>query len=131
MQEQQELLEACRLNGSAVKLLWRPVAAQKAFKDVRCPFLEPLIFCSTPGLQVELPQYARKRVCVRDREESEGREPRPGIIAALTRGQIEGIDPAYGTPPACRARVGQAPEHLPSLAAAQVRLSRICRFAAE
>src|SRR5437763_364457 len=29
---------------------------------------------------------------VPDREAAEGREARPGIVAALTRGQIEGVD---------------------------------------
>jgi serine/threonine protein kinase len=64
---------------------------QKAFKDLRAPFLEPLIFCSAPGLQVDLPDHARKRLCVRDRAASDVHEARPGIIAALTRGQIDGV----------------------------------------
>lgn len=54
--------------------------------------MEALIFCSAPGLQVELPEHARKRVCLRDREATDNRDARPGIIAALTRGCIEGVD---------------------------------------
>lgn len=64
---------------------------QKAFREIRPPFLEPLIFCSAEGLQVELPEHARAHVCVRDREASGDREARPGIIAALMQGKVPGV----------------------------------------
>ncbi len=65
---------------------------QKAFKDYRCPYLEPLLFVSAQGLQIELPEHARTRICPRDRAATPDRDGRPGITAALTDGNIPGVD---------------------------------------
>ncbi len=80
------------LANSKTKKLIGLLRRQKAFKDVRSPYLEALVFCSAPGLQCELPDHARTRVCLRDREAKEGREAHPGIIAALTDGCIFGVN---------------------------------------
>lgn len=58
---------------------------QKAARDVRLPYLEPLVFLSSQSLQCKLTGAARQGVHLRDRE-SEGATPsRPGILAAITR----------------------------------------------
>lgn len=59
---------------------------QQAVRRMALPFLEPLVFCAAPGLQVRLRGPAASGVCVRDKEHT-GRnpEPVPGVIATLTR----------------------------------------------
>jgi hypothetical protein len=80
------------LASSKTKKLAGLLKRQKAFKDTRCPFLEPLIFVSAPGVQIELPDHARTRICARDRAATADRDARLGIIAALTEGNIAGVD---------------------------------------
>jgi serine/threonine protein kinase len=74
------------------KLLAGVLRRQRAFKELRCPFIEPLVFCSAPDLQLQLPENARTRVCLRDRDADGNREPRDGIVAALKFGRIPGIE---------------------------------------
>ncbi len=65
---------------------------QKAVKSKgKTPFIEPLVFCSDPNLICDLQGNARARVCLRDREEGEGRSARPGILAAITRRECPGL----------------------------------------
>lgn len=71
---------------------------QKAFKKGRVPFIEPLVFCSGPQLQIELEGNARLRVCPRDRPKTDTSDPRPGIMAAILRRECPGLEgPAKGT----------------------------------
>jgi serine/threonine protein kinase len=56
------------------------------------PFIEPLIFCSAPGLQLELQGTAAYRVCLRDREQAGDVEGRPGILAAIKNRQCPGLE---------------------------------------
>src|SRR4051812_4170663 len=59
---------------------------QRAVGKMRLPFLEPLVFCSAPGLQVRLQGPAASGVRVRDKEHV-GAKPDPtlGIISTLIR----------------------------------------------
>lgn len=74
------------LASSKAKKLAGRLKVQKAFKEIRCPFLEPLIFVSAAGLQVALPEHARTRICARDRAAAADHQAEPGIIAALIDG---------------------------------------------
>ncbi len=67
---------------------------QKAIKNLkgRLPFLETLVFCSAPGLDLKLEGTARCRVCLRDRDAAGEQPARPGIIAALERRDCVGLD---------------------------------------
>jgi len=67
---------------------------QKAIRNFkgRMPFLETLVFCSAPGLDLKLEGTARYRVCPRDQDAAEGQPARPGIIAALERRDCPGLD---------------------------------------
>ena len=58
---------------------------QQAFKALRVPFIEPLIFCSAENLQLQLRDQARFYVCLRDQGD------RPGIMAALKRRDCPGL----------------------------------------
>jgi serine/threonine protein kinase len=83
------------LNRKAKKLkslLERQKACRKG--KARLPFIEPLIFLSAPELELKLAATARHRLCLRDLEASGGRPARPGIVAALTQRQCEGLEPA-------------------------------------
>ena len=68
---------------------------QKAVKKLRSrlPFLEPLVFCSAEQLQCNLDGTAKYKVCLRDRDETDDRSARPGIMAALQRRDCPGLDP--------------------------------------
>ncbi len=68
---------------------------QKAVKKCRSrlPFVEPLVFCSAEHLQCNLDGTARYRVCLRDRDATDERPARPGIVAALERRECPGLDP--------------------------------------
>ena len=68
---------------------------QKAVKKLRSrlPFLEPLVFCSAEQLQCNLEGTAKYKVCLRDRDETDDRSARPGIMAALERRECPGLDP--------------------------------------
>lgn len=68
---------------------------QKAFqKKGSVPYLDALVFCSAPSLICELRDNARSRVCLRDRDASDGMKPREGILAAVKRRTL----PELGTP---------------------------------
>ncbi len=69
---------------------------QKALRNFkgRLPFLEVLVFCSAPHLQLNLEGTARYRVCLRDREATDDRHQRPGIMAALQRRECPGLEPS-------------------------------------
>jgi serine/threonine protein kinase len=62
---------------------------QKGAKDIRVPFIEPLIFLSHENMRCHLPTGSRTRVTVRDRENAGAGYP-PGIIAALTTRAFDG-----------------------------------------
>lgn len=51
---------------------------------VRLPFIEPLVFCSAPGLEISLPLNVGIRVYGRDRRGADGALVTAGIIEALT-----------------------------------------------
>src|SRR2546422_2132768 len=56
---------------------------QPALSRIRSPFLEPVVFCSAPGVRIKLEGPAAWRVYERDRgtaDQSQGK----GLIAALT-----------------------------------------------
>src|SRR5262249_4901683 len=59
---------------------------QRAASKMRLPFLEPIVFCSAPGLQVRLRGPAASGVRLRDKDQPGATpDPIPGIIATLTR----------------------------------------------
>lgn len=72
---------------------------QKAFKGKgRLPFIEALVFCSAANLQCDLEGNAAHRVCLRDRDASDGKSARAGIMAAIMRRDCSGLAPyARGT----------------------------------
>ena len=63
----------------------------KKFKG-RLPFLEPLIFCSAPDQQNQLTGTAAYRICLRDRDATDDRQARPGIMAAIERRDCPGLE---------------------------------------
>jgi serine/threonine protein kinase len=71
-------------------LLQRQTASRK---KGQLPFIEALVFCSAPELRCELQGPARYRVCLRDREKTEEIPARPGIVAAVTHRDCQGLDP--------------------------------------
>ncbi|MDE8346400.1 MAG: BREX system serine/threonine kinase PglW [Acidocella sp.] len=58
---------------------------QQAFKTLRVPFIEPLIFCSAENLQSQLQGNARFHICLRDQDN------KPGIMGALKRRECPGL----------------------------------------
>lgn len=58
---------------------------QRAVSKMRLPFLEPLVFCSAPGLKVKLAGPAAAGVRVRDKEPGAKGDGADGIIATLTQ----------------------------------------------
>jgi hypothetical protein len=79
------LLLANRKSKKLASLLKR----QKAAKDIRFPFIEPLVFLSHEAMRCHLPEGSRGRITVRDRENPSAGYP-AGIIGALTNRQFEG-----------------------------------------
>ena len=57
------------------------------------PFIEALVFCSAPDLQLELQGTARYRVCLRDLIPTGIRGARSGIMAAMLERDCPGVDP--------------------------------------
>jgi serine/threonine protein kinase len=57
------------------------------------PFIEPLVFCSAPDLQVGLTGIALHRVCLRDRERTAETPERPGVLAAIMHRECPGLSP--------------------------------------
>ncbi|MEM9351604.1 MAG: BREX system serine/threonine kinase PglW [Planctomycetota bacterium] len=68
---------------------------QNAFRRgrARMPYVQPLVFCSAEGLQCDLQGAARTKVCLRDREATDERPARPGIMAAVKDRDCPGLDP--------------------------------------
>ena len=82
------------------------LSRQKACRELRFPFVDALIFCSSAELDCRLQGTARLRVCLRDGPAEAGRPARTGILAALRRRESEGLGPTpYGQfdAPAARA----------------------------
>ena len=69
------------------------LSRQKACREIRFPFLEALVFCSSPDLECRLQGNARLRICLRDLPAEAGRPARAGILAALRRREAEGLFP--------------------------------------
>lgn len=74
----------------ALSSLLKPrMAAQR----VPMPWLEAVVFLSDPEIQCDLQGAGRNRVCPADRESADGRPGRKGILAALLRREVAGVEP--------------------------------------
>lgn len=62
-------------------------------KKAPLPYIEPLVFCSHASLRCDLEANARFRICICDREVTEGGQGHTGIMAALLRRDCPGLDP--------------------------------------
>ena len=69
------------------------LSRQKACREIRFPFIDALIFCSSAELDCRLQGTARLRVCLRDAVAEAGRPARAGILAALRRREADGLGP--------------------------------------
>lgn len=69
------------------------LAHQKACRDIRFPYLDALVFCSSADLDCRLHGPHRLRICLRDTTAEGGRPARAGILAALRRREAEGLSP--------------------------------------
>lgn len=69
------------------------VARQRAFRNVDCPFIEPLVFLSHSELRLHLQGSAASRICLRDRPAAAGVAERAGILAAIRRRECPGLPP--------------------------------------
>ena len=76
-----------RLTNLKTKRLKDLLSRQPAFRNRDVPFIQPLVFCSAPGLDFQLPPDARNFICVRDNED----KVRPGIRAAIFQRQGAGL----------------------------------------
>ena len=76
-----------RLTNLKTKRLKDLLSRQPAFRNRDVPFIQPLVFCSAPGLDFQLPPDARNFICVRDNED----KGRPGIRAAIFQRQGAGL----------------------------------------
>ena len=88
--EDNPLLLANRKAKALVSLL----RAQRAAKNVKVPFLEPLVFLSHEDVDVQLTGTAVNGVLTRDRAERDGGTPRKGILDALVNREGPGIRPS-------------------------------------
>jgi len=82
------------------------LSRQKACREIRFPFLDALVFCSSAELDYRLQGSARTRVCLRDTPAEGGRPARAGILAALRRREADGLGttpPGQFDAPAARA----------------------------
>jgi serine/threonine protein kinase len=62
------------------------IRQQRPVSRMRLPFLDPVVFCAAPGLQVRLQGPAATGVRVRDKDQAGMRpDPIPGIVATLMR----------------------------------------------
>lgn len=74
------------LTNRKAKRLISLLKQQRAVGKLRLPFLEPVVFCAAPGLQVRLQGPAASGVRVRDKEQTGSKaDSVPGIIETLTR----------------------------------------------
>ena len=80
------------LANSKARKLRSLLERQKAFREVRTPFVEALVFCSDPSISIQLPESERMRVCARLPLDKP-----PGIIPALLRREGTGAPPILGT----------------------------------
>ena len=87
--EDNPLISADRKAKKLKSLLQRQKACRKKAK---LPFVEPLVFCSAPDLNLQLQDNAAYRVCLRDLERKGDVPARPGIIAAIKRRDCQGLD---------------------------------------
>ncbi len=71
---------------------------QKPAKKADLPYLEALVFCSAPDLEVKLTGNARFRVCLRDRPSEGDRPRRDGIMAAIRKRICPGVKPTLNRP---------------------------------
>jgi serine/threonine protein kinase len=71
---------------------------QRAAAGTPIPFVQPLIFLSHPDIEVKLEGLPRQRVCVRDLPAQGDRPARPGILKALTTGEVTGLRLAPAEP---------------------------------
>ena len=76
-----------RLTNLKTKRLKDLLGRQPAFRQRDVPFIQPLVFCSAPGLDFQLAPDARNFICVRDNED----KGRPGIRAAIFQRQGAGL----------------------------------------
>lgn len=83
-----------RLTNLKTKRLKDLLSRQPAFRNRDVPFIQPLVFCSAPGLDFQLAADARNFVCVRDNED----KGRPGIRAAIFQRQGAGLRPFNDRP---------------------------------
>src|ERR1017187_7879549 len=80
------------LANSKARKLGDLLGHQKAFKEIKRPYVEALIFCSDPSISIQLPESERMRVCARL-----PLDKAPGIIPALLRRGGPGAPPNLGT----------------------------------
>jgi serine/threonine protein kinase len=69
------------------------LSRQKACREIRFPFIDALVFCSSVTLDFRLEGSARLRICLRDAPAEAGHPARAGILAALRRREAEGLGP--------------------------------------
>src|SRR3954471_20174181 len=74
------------------KALSSLLKARMAAQKVPLPWLDALVFLSDPAIQCDLQGAARNRVCLTDRETTDGRPARPGILAALVNREVAGVE---------------------------------------
>jgi len=80
------------LANSKARKLGSLLDRQKAFKEIKRPYVEALVFSSDPSISIQLPESERMRVCARL-----PLDKAPGIIPALLRRESPGIAPLAGT----------------------------------
>jgi hypothetical protein len=80
------------LANSKARKLGDLLERQKAFKEIKRPYVEALVFCSDPSISIQLAESERMRVCARL-----PLDKAPGIIPALLRRESPGITPLAGT----------------------------------
>ena len=80
------------LANSKAKKLGDLLGKQKAFRNTQRPFVEALVFCSMPGVEIHMSESERMRICLRA-----PLERAPGIIPALLRRESSGLVKLTGT----------------------------------
>jgi hypothetical protein len=67
------------------------LARQRAFRNVECPFIEPLVFLSHSEVRLHLQGIAASKICLRDQAAASGKSERSGILAAIRRRECPGL----------------------------------------